>query len=76
MCLRRLCKTCARGSPQKICAKDVPGESKVHRDCAKFVQGCTCTILAEDIGGGLFRERVCTNFVHFLTKFELFTETT
>ena len=56
MCPRKLCKTCAQGSPdksQKICAIDVWGHRKMCRDCAQFVRegGGTCTILAEYWGG-------------------------
>ena len=74
--LRELHKTCAQGSPdrsQKICAKDVWGQPKMCRDCAKFVRGaCTCS---RRIFGGGFRECVGTNFAQFPRKFEFFHET-
>ena len=54
MCLRRLCKTVLRSSPDRT--------QKIE-----FVRGRACAILAEFLGGG-FRAFVCTDFAQFSNK--------
>ena len=48
--VQNLCAGQSRQEPENMCRK-CAGASKMCRNCAKFVRGCTCTILAEDRGG-------------------------
>ena len=78
MCPKKLCKTCARGIPDrspKICAKRCAGASENGAEIVRNLRGGAAAQFARNIGVGLPRMCVHKFSRIFSQKLEFFPET-